>query len=195
MHHSTPTNYLFINGWVSVPAQKINGHRQPVKKHTSDTKISFVNPFAISAHTSLTPDRHLYYNVTCFLIISSVWQVWTELGRSICAGKCGRCGQISMSNNIRIDNAAMPFSRLTNYQLSMELQPVRQAVTEKMENNDFFTEIIKQINFLQANQSLLWANIIVSKNLIQHSKILAVIWVCFMWTFGDKPKTRDTCLR
>ena len=31
----------------------------------------------------------------------------------------------------------MPFSRLNNYQLSMELQSVRQAVTEKMENNDF----------------------------------------------------------
>ena len=31
----------------------------------------------------------------------------------------------------------MSFSRLTNYQLSMELQSVRQAVTEKMENNDF----------------------------------------------------------
>ena len=31
----------------------------------------------------------------------------------------------------------MPFSRLTNYQLFMELQSVRQAVTEKMENNDF----------------------------------------------------------
>ena len=41
------------------------------------------------------------------------------------------------SNTIRIDNAAMPFSRLTNYQLSMELQSVRQAVTEKIENNDF----------------------------------------------------------
>ena len=41
-------------------------------------------------------------------------------------------------------------------------------------------EIIKQIKFLQANQSLMSANTVVSNNLIQNSKILAVIWVCFM---------------
>ena len=77
----------------------------------------------------------------------------------------------------------MPFSRLTNYQLSMELQSVRQAVTEKkwkIMTLINFTEILKQIKFLQANQSLMSANTIVSKNLIQNSKILAVIWVCFM---------------